>query len=655
MRLIKVFLLVILFNGLLFSSDEKININFKNLKIMDLVKITSKIIDKNILITQQIKGNVDFISNKPVNKSELTKILIYVLESKGYTLINNQDILRIVKLNESVKSNVPVITSNKKQDYYQMVTEVFKVHNTNVDFITSKVRHLISKNAKIVSNKDSNTIVLTDFQGNIATVRKIINLMTNGARKSMIVVKLKNIQATDAKKNLDAITKSMFNQKIETEKVSVVSNKENNSLVLIGNSSNTNYLKKYITKLDLNGSLIKRVVEVYALKNVEAKNVIKIIDGIIGKKKYLDAKSKPLSAVDEESNSIVLMGPSDEVEYIKVILNELDKEKAQVYVQARIIEVNDELVDEIGIKYGIFGGKSGTKGLGTFASSLNGGDSVISFPKGLSLDIPKLSSGLALGASISLLDKDGALDIVSEPSILAINNKESSIYVGETISVKTSSSVSDGGTKNENFNREDVGLTLTVKPRISNDNKVTLEINAVLEDVKTTDTNSGNADTRKKEVKTTAIVNNGEAVILGGLIENKEEITENKIPLLGDIPVFGKLFNHSKTNIRKRSLVIIVTPYIIPKSKDLTYVRNQLAQLKILEDKYLRDSLLRLRQKQIKKHSDEIEYKNRLKALEEKLSRMKSSNTINLDIDKNSDELTNEQKHKQRLKEYFGQ
>ncbi len=292
--------------------------------------------------------------------------------------------------------------------------------------------------------------------------------------------------------------------------------------------------------------------------------------------------------MDEETNSIVLMGgPSSEIEYIKVLLSQLDKEKAQVYVKARIIELNDTLVDELGVKYGILGGKTTSNGLGTFASSLNGGKGIAFTPGDIGLKIPDISSGLALGASISLLDKDGALDIVSEPSILAINNKESSIYVGETISVKTSSTTTDGGNTNENFQREDVGLTLKVKPRISNDNKVTLEINTILEDVKTTQTNSGNADTSKKEVKTTAIVNNGESVILGGLIQDKEESTQDRVPLLGNIPIIGSLFTHDKTDVTKRSLVIVVTPYIVPKSKDLTYVRNQLAELKVLEDKII--------------------------------------------------------------------
>ncbi|WP_321468209.1 secretin N-terminal domain-containing protein [Halarcobacter sp.] len=628
MRLIKVGILVLLLS--VFSlANEKININFKDLKIMDLVKITSKIIDKNILVTQDIKGNVDFISNKPVSKDELIKILIYVLEEKGFTLVTNDNMLRIVKLNESVKSNVPVVTSKQKHNYNQIVTEIFRVNSSNVDYIASKIRHLTSRDAKLVANKEANTIVLTDFMDNIQTVKKVVQIMTFGSQKSMEVIELNNVQADEAKKNLDAISKAIFNQTVEIEKVDIVANKENNSLVLIGKKSNIKYLKNYIIKMDSKESLIKRVVEVYPLKNVEAKNVTKIIEDIIGKKKYLDQNDKPLSSVDEETNSIVLMGPSDEVDYIKVILDQLDKEKPQVYVEAKIIELNDSLVSQIGVQYGIFGASAGSDGLASFASSLNNGSAIVGSDliDKIGLEIPDISEGLALGASISLLNEDGALDIVSEPSILAINNKESSIYVGETISIKTSQTTTDGGNTNENYQREDVGLTLKVKPRVSNDNKVTLEINTILEDVKTTETSSGNADTSKKEVETTAIVNNGESVIIGGLIQDKEESTENKVPLLGDIPLLGELFKHDKTDYSKKNLVIIVTPYIVPKSKDLSYVRNQLAGLKALEDRYLKKSLIRLKKKKIEKMKEEEKYKEQMDELDEELNSMKKTSS----------------------------
>ncbi|WP_052502641.1 type II secretion system secretin GspD [Halarcobacter anaerophilus] len=638
---------LLLIVNLSFANEEKMNINFKDLKIIDLVELTSRIIDKNILLTDNIEGNVDFISNKPVSKKELVDILIFVLESKGFTLIQNDNILRIVKLNESSKQNVPVVTSKLKNKYNQMITQIIPVKNVNVDYTASKVRHLISKEAKLVTNKDSNTLVITDFLNNIETIKKVVNVMSYGAKKSMDTILLKNISVIEAKKNLDAISKSLFDEKVETQKVDIISNKDNNSLVFVGNKKNIAYLKNYIKNIDSNDSLIKRVVEVYPLKNVEASNVIKIIEAIIGKKKYIDQNDKPLSSIDEESNSIVIMGPSSEVEYIKLLLSQLDKEKAQVYVKARIIELSDSKVNQIGVKYGIFGGKAGSDGLATFSSALNNGSAIADIPDGFTLDIPELSSGLALGASISLLNSDGALDIVSEPSVLALDNKESSIYVGETISIKTSSTTTDGGNTNDNYQREDVGLTLKVKPRISNDNKVTLEINTILENVKTTNTNSGNADTSKKEVITSAIVNNGESVILGGLIQDSEEETEDKIPILGDIPILGNLFKNTNTDTTKKSLVVVVTPYIVPKSKDLTYVRNQLARLKSLEDRFLKKSLLRLKEEQIKRGEEEKEFDSKMKELDEKL--------INKDEKSKNSTLSESQiRHQEILKEQFG-
>ena len=441
----------------LFANDD-ININFKDLRIMDFIKITSKIVNKNILITDEIDGNVNFVSNKSVNKNELTKILNYVLEDKGYKLVFNDDIYRVVK-----SSSEPII-----------------------------------------------------------------------------------LEMTDSPKQ----------------------------------------------------EIIKKEIKIFPLKNIEASNVLKVIDSVISKNSYDNPNDKPSISLDEDSNSIILKASIKEIDEIKLLINELDLEKGQVYVQARIIELNDELVNQIGVSYGIFAASANNNGLTTFSSSLNKGNIPTFSVDGLT--IPDITSGLALGATLNLLRQNGALDIVSEPSILAINNKESSIYVGETISIKTSSSVTDGGTTRENFQREDVGLTLKVKPRISNETKVTLEINTVLEGVKTTQTISGNADTSKKEVKTTAILNNGESVIIGGLIENKVETTNQKVPVLGDIPLFGELFKNSTSNNKKNNLVVIITPYLIPKSKDITFIRNKLSELKNLEDKYLEDSLIKLKQNALK-------------------------------------------------------
>jgi general secretion pathway protein D len=463
-------LLCLIFSWILINqlnATDDININFKDLKIMDFIKITSKITNKNILITQEIDGNVNFVSNKPVNKNELIKILNYVLEDKGYTLVLVNNIYRVTKLEKEIILPETILQIPKDKP-------------------------------------------------------------------------------------------------------------------------------------------IKKEIKIFSIKNIEAINVINILDSIINKNIYDNPNNKPSISLDEDSNSIIVKASFEEMEEIKILINELDKEKAQVYVQARIIEVNDELVDKIGVSYGLYAGTAGSNGLATFSSNLSGGsDSIFTVPSTIGLNIPDIKSGLALGATLNLLKQNGALDIVSEPSILAINNKESSIYVGEKISIKTSSSETASGNERINFQREDVGLTLKVKPRISNEDKVTLEINTILEAIKTTQTRSGNADTLKKEIKTTSILNNGESVIIGGLIENKNESTNEKVPVLGDIPLFGELFKNEVTNSKKNNLVIIVTPYIVPKTKDITYVRDNLATLKNLEDKYLENSLLKLKENSVKKNAEE--------------------------------------------------
>lgn len=441
MKKIFIVLLLVFYALNLYSNDE-ININFKDIKVDDLIKITSKITKRNILVTQIINEKVDYIPTQKITKENLFDILETTLKEKGYFLVEENGVLKV-------------------------------------------------------------------------------------------------------------------------KKVEIIKEEE-------------------------------QFTEVVGLKNIDGANIIKILDDVVNKK-YINKPTKPFVSLDLESNSLVVMASKDELKQIKDLIQELDKEKAQVYVQAKIIEVNNELVNKIGISYGIINASARSDGINAISSNLNGGSNAIKEAVdtlGIRMSDVNIKSGLALGASLNLLQQNGALDIVSEPSILAIDNKESSIYVGEKISVEISSTLTDGGLQRTNYEREDIGLTLKVKPRISSDTKLTLEINTLLEGIKSTSVSAGqNPDTLKKEIKTAAILNNGESVIIGGLIENKNETIEQKVPVLGDIPLFGELFkNDSKMN-KKNNLVIIVTPYMIPKSKDITYIREQLSELKKLEDKYLQDSL----------------------------------------------------------------
>jgi len=446
-------------------SRELIKANFNNLTLENIIKITSKIIGKNILISTKLAGKVDFIYNKPIYKDEVLDILKTILASKGFKVIERNNVLNIVALD----------------------------------------------------NQDE-----------------------------VKVIYLKNTNATDILQIISDLEQNTKKQKSNTINISLF----------------------------------------------------------------------------EDTNAIILKGTANKVFTFSKLIEQLDIAKQQVYVQARIIEVSERKTQNIGIQYGLTTFNTNSSGIMTFASSLNStaGNPSLNLTElsSYGYNLNSLKSALSLGATINLLKQNNALDIVSEPSILCINNKESSIYVGETRSIPTGTTV--GTTTTTNFKREDIGLKLIVKPRISNKNKVTLELRTILEDIKETDIITGNPNTNKKEVITTVMVNNGESVILGGLIKNKIEKVNSKVPLLGDIPYFGALFRNNYDINDKINLIVIVTPYIIPKSKDLTFVINQLTNLKILEQKYTKILLEDLEKIKIKKDipnnaktKNQIEHNQRLK------------------------------------------
>jgi len=668
MKFNKVLIIFLLLINILFASQkEQININFKDLQIIDLIKITSKILKKSILLTTKISGKVDFISNKTLyNKDDILNILLFVLEEKGYTVIENKGILRVVRISNASKHNIPIYTntSNLKLDN-KIITEIFVIKNLNVDYISSKIRHLISKSAKLVTDKNSNSIIVTDFLENIKTIKKAIRIISEDSKKTIKTIEFKNIQASSVVNDLRNVAKAVFNEKIEKEKVAILLNKATNSIMLAGKKSNVQFLTKYLLDIENKGSLVEKTVNVIYLKNAEAKGIMTILTGIIGNKKYKDPNNKPFASINEESNAIILMGQKKELKYFTKLIEKLDIDRQQVYVKARIIEISDLKTKEVGIKYGLAGFSTGSSGLATLSSTLNGGNALKLGAVGdsVGLKVSTLKKGVGLGMTLNLLSKNGAADILSEPSLLCINNKQSSIYVGETRSIKTGTTTSSGGVAKEEYKREDIGLSLKVKPRISNGNKVLLEITTVLEDADGASTNE-QPNTYKRELETTAIVNNGENVILGGYIKLKKGITVDKVPFFGDIPLIGGLFRSNKETNDKINLVIIITPYIIPKSKDLTYVRDQLSELKLLEDKYTKDTILRLEHARLESSKRDIKREKNKIELDRKRRDIKY-NMLDFSEDKKDyyDEkaeednrpLTQEELlHQKRVKEMFG-
>jgi general secretion pathway protein D len=590
MRFIKIVFLTLL---LAFSlcAREEVNINFSNLQINDFIKLVSKITHKNILISSNINGSVNLVSTAPIYNDELIGILVSVLESKGYTLIKKGSILEVVRSSEAAKHNVDVISSNKKLSGPLMVTQVIKIEGANVDMVASKIRYLVSKTAKVMTMKQSNRLLITDYPKNIETIKKVIDKINKSSHYIIKIVPIKNTDAKKLQAKIADVTKMIFNPKITSENVKVIYDENTNGLVVVGIEKNVMKILNLIKKLDVESHANRRV-EIFELKNSDAKAVAETLHTIIEKQTFSDPSMKPNIAMSEEINAIIVIGESLIVKGLKLIIDELDKEKYQVYVQAKIIEINKNLASSIGVKYGFAAGDVSASGL--YAMSANfGSKDLTALASSELLDYlggigSGVNSALALGATLDFLQTHGAAKSISSPSILCVNNKESSIYVGETISVSSGKTAVSGSTTTS-YKREDVGLTLKIKPRVSSADKVTLDVEAILENL--LDDGSQNATgqpvTSKQEVKTQAILRSGESIIIGGLVKSYERDSKSKIPLLGDIPIIGELLFSSKSRRNEQdNLVVILTPYVIDKSNELSKLQRELGILAQIQEEY---------------------------------------------------------------------
>ncbi len=576
------------------QARQEVNINFSNLQIMDFIKLVSKVTHKNILISSKINGTVDFISTTPVYDDELMEILVSVLESKGYTIVPKGSIYEVVRAVDGARHNAKIVENGKKLSGAFMVTQAIKIENENVDVIAAKIRHLISKTAKLITMKENNTLLITDYPKNIQTIKKIIKDLE---KKQAFIVKIIPVKHTDAKqlqKKLSDIVKSIFNSAVKIETLKVIYDENSNGLIVVGASKNVQKVVKLIHEMDVESHVNKKL-EIFNLKNSNAKEVLKTLSDIIAKQTYSDPSLKPNVAMSSDINAIIAIGDPMILKALKLVIDALDKEKYQVYVQAKIVEINKNKSSNIGIQYGFAAGDVSSSGL--YAMSANFGsndltnlakDSVLKYLGNIGSNV---GSAFALGATLDFLQIHGASKSISNPSILCVNNKESSIYVGKTISISTGSFSNTGGISNSatTYKRVDIGLTLKIKPRVSSKDKVTLDVVSILENI--LDDGSHNATkqpvTSKQEVKTQAILRNGESIIIGGLVKSYERNSKNKVPLLGDIPYIGDtLFSSKSKTDEQDDLVVILTPYVIDKSDELSKLQRALGMLAKVQEEY---------------------------------------------------------------------
>jgi general secretion pathway protein D len=620
MQLSKLIIALMLVVTLGFGADEEtVDVNFRDLSVKDFVEMVGKITQKNILIDTELKGTVNFVSTTPIKKSSLIPLANSILANKGLTLIDQGDYYQVLQSNDAAGEGLDV--SQDTGDGDTMKTVVFPLKNVNASEIRVKIMPLLHKNAKVISFKENNMLSITAQPKTIKAVEKLIRSIEEKGDKDSTFIKLDHASVKEVYPNVVNMSKKLFPAGIESEQVDIFKDDATNTIILVGKNNNIGKMISYVKKLDIAGESTTQQMYVIPLKNSNVEDMEKIMSQLLSQmnsiaptKPTKDGKpaEKAMVVSDVERNALVVLADNDQIKNIKATISTLDIPKPQVYVQAKIVEINTDLAEQLGLRYGFESGKITSKGLFTLAANAGApsmmisenlmsflntesfqgfdanGNPIYSNDRTFTFD-EGITELFALGAKLDLMKQNGAAHILSEPSVLCINNKEASIYVGQTQSILTQaqqSTMSQGNIIN-NYSREDIGITLKVKPRLSSNNKVSLEVETTIEDVLPSDTAAPDRPTTtKRKVLTNAIVNNGETIVLGGLIKNSGGKSVTSVPILGDVPVLGLLFRSTGDVVRKVNVVIYLTPFIVRKSDDLKRLRKALVELEDIQSRY---------------------------------------------------------------------
>ncbi len=597
-KLFKLFIALSLAMTVSLAAEETVNVNIRDMGVKEFVTMIGKILKKNVLINGDLKGKINFIATEPIKTSSLLSLANSILASKGYALVDKGDFMEVVKASEAAGQGLDVSTDVSGGT---MKTVLFPLKTSNAAVIRAKIRPLLHKNAKVVSFKNNNVLAVTAYPRTLQAIKKLIDSIENSGRKGSTIIRLKNASAKDIYANASAMSKKLFPQTITSERVDVFKDEATNSIILVGKKENVDRMVEYIKELDIPGQSVEQKMYVIPLKNSNVEDMEKILSKLVaqmnnmattGAKKGQKVK-KAMVVGDAERNALIVLATGDQIKNIREVVNRIDVEKPQVYIVAKIVEIDVKKAQQVGVNWGdsrsLKGAMADLKTYGTGLSRIGKEPIVKKFMSFMPLGTSTLLKFFALNAKIDYLKTNGAAQVLSEPSVLCTNNKESEIYVGQVRSILTSKAAGD----NENdkarstYSREDIGISLKVKPRLSSNNKVALEVEANIEDVDPGDSVAADLPTTtKRKVTTNAIVSNGQTIILGGLMKDSSGESVKKVPILGDIPLIGLLFKTTNNEVRKINVVIYLTPYIVRKSSDLVKLKEFLNGLNSIQARY---------------------------------------------------------------------
>jgi len=577
-------------------------INLKNADIGEFVSQVAAITGKTFVVDPRVKGKVTVISSANLDAAGVYELFLAVLRVHGFAAIESDNVVRIqqqtlAKQSSSPLDNAPLASSE------QLITRVIAAQYVDSNELVKTLRPMIPQYGSIAAVTNPNVVIISDHAENIVRLQKLIERIDVPDEEQIVVMPLHDAFVANVVELLQKLAPEQLGQNAKgPQKIQIIANERNNSLVLRGKTRPVAEVKKLVEQLDQPATSTGST-QVIRLSNADAKSVAEIVKGLIadkaagGGKDSTVAPEKISVQADESLNAIVARADPTTMSEIAEIVARLDVRRTQVLIEAAIVEISLDKTLDYGVNMAGVDQSGGTVPL--FSTSL--GPSLAALVAALQNTDPTKGPVGALGAAaaatqptfaVAKLDVNGfsfaailqaiatssRANLLSTPSILTLDNQKAKILVGQEVPFRTGTYTTTADGANNPFTtiqRKDVGVTLQVTPHIHEGDSVRLEVSQEVSSVVPASivsaSNGGVSDvvTNKRTIETTVLADNGQTIALGGLIEDDIQKTKSKVPLLGDIPLVGQLFQNNTNSHTKRNLIVFLRPTVLHTPEDV--------------------------------------------------------------------------------------
>ncbi len=596
------------------SNNQKHLWNLQQVDIRDVIEEVSRETGRNFLVDPSIQGKVTIISSTPLDSDEVYQLFLSILQTLGFATVPSGNVIKILPNDEAKQQGLPMVGVNDLGTGDQMVASVVPIKNVSAGDLVPILRPMMPSWANVSAYTPANSLIMTSSASNIDRMVEVIHRIDKATTKGIEIIPLHHANATKLVTVINTLQgTSGSNQAGTPNQVALSADEDNNSILLNGSEEGRLRMRALISQLDTagpkgNGGNTKVVYLRYESSKKLAPILSKIAGSVEQQKGGQDnSQAKALIAADPDNNALIMTAPPTEMAALQEVIKQVDVRPSEVLVEAIIVQVNQTLLNRLGVIWGSIGAING----GTLAAS-GGANAASQYGTNLS-SLAGSSSGSPLQSVLpytgivregnlriiaSALQNDTNSNLLSTPDLMVLDNQKAKIEVGTELSIQ-SGSYSDTGTTSSSgsvtpfntYSQTNVGLELDVTPHISKGGIVELEM-SLENDTLQNPTNPGTTPIiNTSGLSTSVLINSGDVLVLGGLISNNTQDTGNAIPWISNIPLIGWLFKFSTNESEKQNLMIFLRPVIVdnmeeghgPTSKKYDYVRAQ--QLKWMYDR----------------------------------------------------------------------